>query len=122
MKRQLHIWPARTASRDLLSRVIPDLANRVDPFAILGSDEMNYVQALWTPGAVPGDSGIPAGASRPTPPHVMLLLEPPRPAAVVRGLASPYEGIRLDVVERPAQQHTGAVLAAQHDAIPLGSA
>src|SRR5437867_11666227 len=56
-----------------------------------------------------------------TAPHVMLFLEPPRLAAVVRGLAPPHEGIWLDVVERPAKQHTATVLAAQHDAISLGS-
>src|SRR5919199_459065 len=110
-----------TASRDLLNRVVPDLANRVDPFAILGPDEAKYARAPWTSGAVPGISGSPTGATRPTAPHVMLLLEPPRPAAVARALASPHEGIRLDVVERPAELYTLAILAAQHNAIPLGS-
>jgi hypothetical protein len=51
----------------------------------------------------------------------MLLLKLPRPAAVVRALPPPHEGIRLDVVEGPAERHTVTVLAAQHNAIPLGS-
>src|SRR2546430_10205077 len=53
--------------------------------------------------------------------HVMLLVEQPRFAAVVRGLAAPNERIGLDVVERPTQQGPLVVVAAKHDAIALGS-
>src|SRR5438132_1368443 len=51
----------------------------------------------------------------------MLLLEPPRFAAVLRSLAAPNERIGPDVVERPTQQGPLVVVAAKHDAIVLGS-
>src|SRR6266702_4438121 len=67
------------------------------------------------------NSGSRVGAASCATSHVMLLLEPPRLAAVVRRLAAPDEGIEFDVVERPAQVGTVVVMTAQHDAIPFGS-
>src|SRR5947207_14255168 len=59
-----------------------------------------------------GSAGGPA-------PHVLLLLEPPRLPLVAGFLATPGEGVVLDVVERPAQLAALGVLAPEDDAIPL---
>src|SRR3989441_5194393 len=102
-----------------VSRIIGQITQLPSPrLSVPGASALRH----WRTPRYGNSRGSASGSGGPSAArHVMLLLEPPRFAAVVRSLAAPNERIRPDVVERPTQEGPLVVVAAKHDAIVLGS-